>query len=171
MVDQIISQYLFLLVCTVIGRSQVQILASLKMNHWDSKEENFCSDRIISNEHWGIEKSELQQNHCGVFNTGQFLFRTVMVYTGLRLLPASKLLPGNKVQGIQVSRWTTRVTFKELEVSKMESKSKKNWHLALSQECSRYNCENFSCVFMLPCTYLLWDSPWACFQKIVERFH
>ncbi|XP_075368554.1 3-hydroxyisobutyryl-CoA hydrolase, mitochondrial isoform X1 [Mycteria americana] len=52
------------------------------------KEENFCSNNIVSNQHWGTKKSALRQNCYRVFNTGQFLLLTVMVYTGLRLLPS-----------------------------------------------------------------------------------
>lgn len=93
---------------------------------WRLKKENFCSNAIVSNQHWGVKMSELEQNHYGVFNSGQFLLPTAMLYNGLRLLPFQELLPGNTVQEIQASRWTTRVTFKKSEVSKWRTKSRKN---------------------------------------------
>lgn len=53
MVNQIMYQYIFLLVSTVIGRSHTNFGFS-EDEPLRLKEENFCSNNILSNQHWGL---------------------------------------------------------------------------------------------------------------------
>lgn len=41
---------------------------------WRPKEENLCSNAIVSNQHWGIKNSGLQQNCYGVSKLGSFYY-------------------------------------------------------------------------------------------------
>lgn len=124
--------------CFIRARSSISfcLLLHLQAGHkyrfwllWRTKEENLFK---CHSQQWGMKKSELQQNHCGVFSVGQFLWPTAMVCNGLRLLPSRSCYLETKSRKFRHQGELPRVTWKKSEVNKWRAKSRKNgtllWH-------------------------------------------